>query len=62
MSGMSERAGTLRSRLAQRRADRRATKAERKQRRIVIGGRQHQIDHKPGRFEDAGRFGGGGGP
>jgi hypothetical protein len=49
------------SRLSQRRADRRATKAERRQRRTVIGGRQHQVDHKPpGRFEGMGGGGGGG--
>ena len=58
---MGERMRGLMSRLSQRRADSRATKAERRQRRTVIGGRQHQVDHKPpGRFEGMGGGGGGG--
>jgi hypothetical protein len=46
MPRMSGRLRSLRARFAQRRADRRVIRAERSQRRAIMGDRHRQVEHR----------------
>jgi hypothetical protein len=58
MATMTERARSLRERVAERRADRRKTRAERAERRGRIGDRHQQFEHRDHERENRGGWGG----
>jgi hypothetical protein len=46
MADMTERLRNLKERVARRRTDRRKTRAERAQRRAIVGDRHQQFEHR----------------